>query len=220
LPGGLRQRLTPLRDRTQRTLQPQRTPNKVAFDPSVSRCFPVHIGFPVGGIRLNLKGREPRGTLARGAEADAFCEQLMRELHAVIDPNTGQPLVRDVWRTADRFHGDRLDELPDLLVEWSDAIVLGGRAVGNGEGATVQGTSPRIGVVAATNRYCRSGEHRLEGMFIVHGPRIAAGRLDRASSILDIAPTIARSLDCSMVGAEGHVIAEATCDVMGRSDRC
>ena len=208
LPGGLRRLLTPLRDRTQSALRPQRSPNRVAIDPAASRCFPVHMGFPVGGIRLNLIGREPAGTLARGADADAFCDELIRELRAVVDPQSGQPLVRDVWRTADRFRGERIEELPDLCVEWSEAIVLGGAAVGEGEGATLRGASPRIGVVEATNRYCRSGEHRPQGMFIVRGPGISPGRLERVSSILDLAPTIARALDCEMADAEGQAISE------------
>ncbi|HUF29890.1 MAG TPA: alkaline phosphatase family protein, partial [Gemmatimonadaceae bacterium] len=46
---------------------------QLGIDASRSRCFPVGNGLAVGGIRLNLAGREPRGMLAPGTEADAFC---------------------------------------------------------------------------------------------------------------------------------------------------
>ena len=89
-------------------------------DPQRSLCFPVANGLPVGGIRMNLEGREPAGLLEPGAEADRFCEQLAADLTALEDPRTGCRLIRRVARTAELYQGPHIDELPDLLVEWSD----------------------------------------------------------------------------------------------------
>lgn len=63
-------------------------------------------GFPITGLRLNLIGREPHGLLRPGAEADAFCEQLKRDLLELRDADTGLPMIRDVLRVADLYRSE------------------------------------------------------------------------------------------------------------------
>ncbi len=80
----------------------------------------------VGGIRVNLKGREPDGIISPGAEMEAFCEDLSLKLLEIIDYDTGIPMIKSVRRTSEMYQGESLDHLPDLLVEWSDEKLLGG----------------------------------------------------------------------------------------------
>ena len=103
-------------------------------DLGTSRCFPIPNGSPVSAIRLNLMDREPRGVLRAGAEAERFCEQLTRDLQAVVDDRTGSPLVVAVERTDSIYAGPRRDSLPDLLVKWNDTVV-GGRGPAEGSGS-------------------------------------------------------------------------------------
>ena len=119
-----------------------------------------------------------------------LCEQA--PLLAIVEERSGRPLVRRVLRTRDHYSGEQLDTLPDLLVEWDDAEALGSSLIGGGAGATIHATSPRIHTITGTNDYGRSGEHRPEGLFIATAPGMNAGRMSRAVSIMDFAPTLTR----------------------------
>jgi predicted AlkP superfamily phosphohydrolase/phosphomutase len=107
LPASARERLKPLR---RRFTAPSAAPTlpTLGVDAARSLCFPVYNGLVEGGIRLNLAGREPSGRLQPGAEADAFCAELRRELLAITDERTGHRLVRDVVRTADVVEGEQV----------------------------------------------------------------------------------------------------------------
>ena len=208
LPDGLRRRLGALR----RQLSPPRFQpaplGDLGVDPLSSRCFPIPNGLASGGVRLNLVGREPHGLLQPGAEADAFCAELSEQLLEIVDERTGGRLVERVLRVREVFSGEHLDDLPDLLVEWNATAATGSTLVGNGAGAVVRAHSPRIGVVEGVNDYCRTGEHRLEGLVVAAGPGLRPGRFSRTVSVLDFAPSIRALLGVPMPECEGRVVAE------------
>ena len=111
-------------------------------------------------------------------------------------------------RTRDAYEGACLDDLPDLLVEWSESVAIGSTALGAGAGARVRARSAKIGMIEGSNDYARSGEHRPGGWFVAAGPGVARGRLEREPSLLDLAPTFARMLGVELPGAEGEAIEE------------
>ena len=205
LPISVRAHLAPAR----RIISGQQTQKAPALsgDPSRSRCFSVGNGQAVGGIRLNLAGREPGGLLQPGPPADRFVAELSAQLLAIVDRRDGGPLIQRVVRSADLFRGDALDHLPDLLVEWSDRLPTGSSVVGGGVAASVTAWSPAIGEVTATNRYGRTGEHRRDGFVIGAGPGIPVGTLQEPVSVMDLAPTLAAWLGAELPGVDGHPIA-------------
>ena len=203
-PAGIRDRLRPVRDRI--AVRSTASPT-LGVDTARSLCFAVHNGLAVGGIRLNLAGREPTGTL-RPEDAAGFCDDLAAALLAIMDDRTGRPLVRRVLRTDRLYDGDRLHLLPDLLVEWSDDVATGSTTVGDGRGATVRAHSDRTGPIEGTNHYGRTGEHRPDGMFVAAGPGLRPGRLDRTVGVMDFAPTVTAMLGVTMPGTDGTVIGE------------
>ena len=207
-PGWLRALVSPLRDRAVRADSARASAPDIGVDADRSSCFAVANGLAVSGIRLNLAGREPRGTLARGEEATQFAARLEVDLLAIVDDASGAPLVRRVVRTRDAFEGAHLDDLPDLLVEWSESVAIGSTALGAGAGARVRARSAKIGMIEGSNDYARSGEHRPGGWFVAAGPGVARGRLEREPSLLDLAPTFARMLGVELPGAEGEAIEE------------
>lgn len=208
LPAPLRAGLGPARERLRRSESGSASLPAISLDPERSRCFPVGNGLAVGGIRLNQRGREPGGILAPGAETEAFCAELTADLLAIEDDRTGGPLIRNVLRTAELYRGPCLGDLPDLLVEWNDAVPTGSTAIGGGIAARVRAHSARIGVVEGENAYGRTGEHRREGLFIAAGPGIQPGRLDRRISLLDFAPTIGAMLGVPLPECEGVAVPE------------
>jgi len=202
LPSSVRERVTPLRERLRRDWSRHEggaaARPRLTVDARASQCFPHGNGLAVGGIRVNLVGREPEGVVAPGRAAELFEDELASALLAIVDARSGRPLVRRVLRTRDHYAGEQLDTLPDLLVEWDDAAALGSSLIGGGAGATVCATSPRIDVITGTNDYGRSGEHRPEGLFIATGPGMDATRMSHAISILDFAPTLTRQLGVAL----------------------
>lgn len=206
LPAPVRARLRGVRTRYAGKPSGRARGPAIAADVSRSRCFHLRNGLGTGGIRLNLAGREPDGILTPGRETEAFVRELTADLLAVTDERTGQPLIRDVIPVSEHYQGPHLGDLPDLVVEYSDAVPTGSTRVGGGEGASVRVSSPKIGAVEGSNGYGRTGEHRSQGLMMAAGPGIAVGDLAAEVSILDLAPTWTRLLGVEMETAEGRPI--------------
>jgi predicted AlkP superfamily phosphohydrolase/phosphomutase len=178
------------------------------LDHARSRCFIVDNGFSVGGIRLNLVGREPAGLVRRGEEMDALCALLERELLDIRDLETGKPVVAAVVRTRGLYQGEHLDLLPDVLVEWNPELPLGTATAGKPGSGRMRIGSDAIGVIEGENRYCRTGEHRPEGLFVAVGGGIKPGKVERTVSIMDFAPTFTRMLGVELSDVDGDPVEE------------
>jgi Uncharacterized conserved protein len=189
-------------------LHPQPPPSPYGVDPRRSKCFILFNGSPVGGLRVNLAGREPNGFVKPGPELEAFCEQLARDLLDIMDLDSGKPAITGVKRTKDLCAGDHLNHLPDLLIEWNDEKRLGSVGLDNPSGSRVRIGSKKLGVVEGLNTYCRTGDHRPEGLFIACGAGLKPGRLERTVSIMDFAPTITSLLRVELPKGDGEPISE------------
>jgi predicted AlkP superfamily phosphohydrolase/phosphomutase len=165
-------------------------PLPARLDLARSRCFPHSNGGLVSGIRVNLRGREPMGLVEPGKEVEDFCRELTADLLDVVHMASGKPMVKRIMRTSALYQGDRVDHLPDLLVEWSDEVRVGSKAVRDDASCRIQVSSGKIGLVEGEYTYCRTGDHRPGGLFAVAGPGIQRGRLERTVSIMDFAPTL------------------------------
>lgn len=131
-----------------------------------------------GQLFLNLRGREPHGIVEPGAEAEAVLNDVTRDLRALREPGTGEPLIGDIWRADELYEGRYADRAPDLTFLPRD---MRNKALG-----TVDFTSHRFVEPA----YGNSGDHRMNGILFMHGPGIRQGvRMDGAN-LIDVAPTI------------------------------
>jgi predicted AlkP superfamily phosphohydrolase/phosphomutase len=204
-PELMRRPVRAVRDRVHRWTDAPAWPRPLPPETRTGHCFVVDNGLVVGGIRLNLAGREPQGRLDP-TTAPEFCRQLSRDLLDVVEADSGRPIVERVLRTDDLYRGAYRHHLPDLLVEWSEAHPLGSATVGAGRGATVRLASGRIGTIEGVNRYCRSGDHRRGGLFVAMGPSLGPGRMAEVVSIMDFAPTFARLLGVELPAAAGRPI--------------
>jgi predicted AlkP superfamily phosphohydrolase/phosphomutase len=146
-------------------------------------------------IRLNLRGREPYGCVEPGAEADALVEDLRRELLALRQPGTGEPIVDLVATPAGLFGPDSHPDLPDLTVGFRTDL---GRLE-----ACESPTVGRIDVPLWSRdarpdgwpiELGRSGDHTAASRLWVCGPGEAA-RDGGIGSVLDVAPTVLTLLD-------------------------
>jgi predicted AlkP superfamily phosphohydrolase/phosphomutase len=138
-----------------------------------------------GAIRLNVNGRDPFGSIEPGAEYDAACSELTRELEALTDTDSGERVVTEVVRS-DQVFGDRYHpNLPDLIVRY------------RGEGVITSVSSPRIGTVSEEARdadFARSGEHTSRVRLWHLGPTAPAGETVRGGHVLDVSATVLERL--------------------------
>ena len=143
----------------------------------VSRAFCLPNDF-AGAIRINLKGREPHGLVEQGREYNAICDELVKELSALENADTGKKAVKEVLRVDELYHGENLKDLPDLIVKWA----------GDAPIRTIH--SSRIGTVSGENPDSRTGGHKTYGFLIASGKHISRGKTFEGASIMDIAPTV------------------------------
>jgi len=68
------------------------------------------------GLYVNLRGRDVNGTIAPGAEYDRLIDRLEEDLLAMEDPRNGRKPVSLAFRTRDEWHGDELENAPDIVV--------------------------------------------------------------------------------------------------------
>src|SRR5262249_27920734 len=115
LPRGLRALLTPL----QKALWPKLKGTLVQPNKAKRRFFEIIINDAAGGVRINVRGREPDGLVEPGADYEATCAMLEQELAALVDPATGRKLVARIVRPQVRYPGEHANGLPDLAVVWS-----------------------------------------------------------------------------------------------------
>jgi predicted AlkP superfamily phosphohydrolase/phosphomutase len=139
-------------------------------------CIPVYYG---GFIRVNLKGREPLGIVAPGAEYDALLKQLTADLRQLFDPVTNQLAVTEIFRADEIFHGGPPETLPDLFFYFQPAAHWLQRL-----------DHPRALITQRKPDFFRGSDHTRTSFFAAAGPGIA-GRGDiGTASPTDLAPTL------------------------------
>lgn len=156
-----------------------------------------------GNIWINLRGRDPHGTVEPGAEYDRLRDQIVAMLPDLQDPETGARPIRRVWRREELFHGPFLSRFPDLVVEaeYPDMFKPHGSYVGP---AAARRLSPEEMAKRAI-----TGCHRMDGVFIAWGRDIQPGRQTRSAALIDVAPTVLHLLRHPVpIEMDGRVLSE------------
>lgn len=171
-------------------------------------------------VHLNLRGREPRGTVAPRDRARVERE-VRRALRDLRDPWTGEPVVAEVHSREALFEGPLVERAPDLLLE----LHLDGGGSYNlmpSAGARpTHGPFRRLAPAEYLGRKGRSlpGSHRPKGLFVAAGPRVeAVGEI--GSHIADATATLLARMDVAVPpGFAGRVLWEALADAGGPGAR-
>ncbi len=152
----------------------------------------------IGQIYINLKGRQPQGLVEPGAEYERLRDEIRAELLKLKHPDTGEQLIARVLNREEIYHGELLDNTPDLLLLPADFKYL---AFGESEFASNKLVGPTLG---------HTGHHRLEGVGAVIGPNVQVGAQIKEASLIDLAPTILYTLGLPIPpDMDGRVLTEA-----------
>lgn len=129
-----------------------------------------------GGIRVNVRGREPHGVVD-AAEADRMAREIRDRLVAERFPN-GEPVFEHVLLAGECFSGPVADRGPDVVIPPRTDAFAG----------------PVRGHRFLVDRHRNSGEHARYGVFVAWGPGIEPGVAVHSPRLMDVAPTVLFSL--------------------------
>ncbi|MEA2508467.1 MAG: hypothetical protein QOG21_549 [Actinomycetota bacterium] len=127
------------------------------------------------GVSVNLKGREPEGTVAR-ADYEKVRTELAQALEEFRDLETGTCPIGKIYRKEEVLSGAFLDTAPDLLLVPAPLYSL---------------THAKTMVEAAD---WMSGDHRLEGVLVATGAGVVPGPLKETARLIDLGPTAMAAL--------------------------
>jgi predicted AlkP superfamily phosphohydrolase/phosphomutase len=136
-----------------------------------------------GNIFINLEGREPSGCVT-AADYEQVRQRISEELLQLRTPDTHQLMVAKVYRREELYHGDQLDQAPDLIVQWADYAYWGRGFYGSQQPAFEKQQFFDFSAQPL------SGSHRPEGIVIACGPQIRSGTHLDGARLIDIAPTV------------------------------
>ena len=148
------------------------------LDVDWSRSKAYSFGRHLGSIYLNVKGREPEGIVNPGREYEEVREEIVRMARQFVHPRTGEPLIGEILKKEDIYHGPHLDRAPDLMLRPRDERDIFFGLADFGSNITVD----------TVYRY--SGMHRDYGMLMMSGKGVRRGATIESAGIEDLAPTI------------------------------
>jgi predicted AlkP superfamily phosphohydrolase/phosphomutase len=140
------------------------------------------------GVSINLKGREPQGTVDP-KDYDSLREEIIEKLSAFRDPVTGKAPISKIYRKEEILSGRFLDTAPDILLVPAPLYSL----------------THAKGMVEDADWL--SGDHRLEGMLVAVGPEVTPGPLKETAYLQDLGPTSLAALGVpSGIERDGKVL--------------
>jgi predicted AlkP superfamily phosphohydrolase/phosphomutase len=136
------------------------------------------LGF--GSIYLNLKGREGRGMVEPGSEADALVKTIKDELVKFKDPKTGESVIWRVYENREIYDGPYVEKGPDLVVGFRPGYRMSWQTA-------IGGTPEKL---VEDNLKKWTGDHCVDPA-AVPGILLMNQKIEaRSPGLMDIAPTV------------------------------
>lgn len=149
-----------------------------------------------GLLRVNVKGRDPTGTVDPQKEYNKLMDRLIKDLYNLVDPKTGKKVVKRVHRKEELYQGPYVEEGPDLVLETHDKYfpmpLLTNKEI-----------FKNVGEMG-------NGNHKDNGFIALFGPGIERGKEIEGSHIIDVAPTMLYLQDCPIPSdVDGNILTSA-----------
>ena len=128
------------------------------------------------GVRINLEGREPEGTVPPG-EYDAVREELIAALSNVETPD-GEPVFEDVSPREEYYEGPEVERAVDVVTVPNEFDQF-------------------LSATLAGEQFGRPSEpwnHKRQGVFAARGEGIESNTIPDTPQLVDVAPTVLATL--------------------------
>ena len=73
----------------------------------------------LNGLYVNQIGRETEGIVAPGPEKEHLMDELRSKLTAIIDPETGDQVIAQLYKANECYSGECCNEAPDMIVGYN-----------------------------------------------------------------------------------------------------
>lgn len=151
-------------------------------------------------LHVNLKGREPMGIVAPGAEYEALLQRLETDLRQLVDPRSGEPAVQEVIRPQALFDDTAHPTLPDVVVKWRP-----------GNYFMEEVTHPQVILRQEKPEFFRGSDHNQAGFMVAAGPDIQSRGAIADIPLRDLAPTfltlMEQPIPATMSGKSADILA-------------
>jgi len=147
-------------------------------DWSNTKAYGLGVG-NFGQIYINLKGREPEGSIESGKEYEELRNYLIEELRNLTDPKTNRQMVVEVFKKEEIYSGEYVDQAPDVTFFIDELRVGIDHTLGH----------DAIFTYDLSNRHDNAG-HRMNGILLMRGKNIKKGLRVEGANLIDLAPTI------------------------------
>ena len=160
-------------------------------------------------IFINLAGREPGGIVKGGDHYQIVRDRVIQKLRGLRCPQTGSPVVGEIFRQEDVYHGSEALRGPDIIFRWNQSLYVH-RPSGPGSASPFLEALEDRAILAIENTRRPSGIHRDDGIFIGRGGAMKRGKSMTGATIYDIAPTVLYLLGLPVPDdMDGSVLREA-----------
>ncbi len=149
----------------------------------LTKAYFVPLWHPVGGIGINLKGRQKEGIVENDKEYNRIREEIISELLKITDKSSGKKVIVRAHKREDVYDGPFVESFPDIIFEVDgdyhlEAGLNSGQLIYNCPESLLTG---------------QNGHHSMNGVIIVWGKSVKKGVIKDAK-IVDIAPTVLYSV--------------------------
>ena len=132
-----------------------------------------------GRLFINLRGREPQGSVEPGQEYEALRKEIADSLSDLSDPVSGEPLIERVYRREEIYSGECYPQAPDLVAMPHRGYDL--------KGSVKKDVLTEKGVINGTHTYD-------DAMLYVQGHDVEKPEV----AIVDVMPTILHLMGVSI----------------------
>lgn len=129
-----------------------------------------------GRIFVNLRGREPQGSVDAGREYEALRKELTDALSELREPESGEPMIERVYKREEIYSGESYPQAPDLVAMPCRGYDL--------KGSIKKAVLTEKGVINGAHTYD-------DAMIYIQGQDIKKQEV----AIVDVMPTILRLMD-------------------------
>jgi len=139
-----------------------------------------------GQIFINLKGRDPQGTVNGGKEYEELQQEIIERFRRLMNGLTGGKSQAEIYARQEIYSGTYFDEMPDITVIANRDGYQAGSFVDFGSNRTVSDLT------------LLTGNHDMHGIFLAKGESVNKGSSISGANLIDVAPTVLHVMGCKV----------------------
>ncbi len=149
-------------------------------------------------VSINLRGRQPEGSVEPGLEYETAMREVIAALEGLVDPRTGESPLASVNRREDLYDGPFVENAPDIVIVPREGYAI------------VKEFADDVFCDIGGGWHDHIAEHAREGVLMLRGPGVRRGQEMADHHLRDIAPTLLHLCGQPVPGyMDGSVVEDA-----------